>query len=82
MGGRLRQAVLTLLRLHGLCGERSNVPREARYFTERRIMLLRRIIQGKNDLKIENLGNFRLKLLGIYIPLRHLVQLICITKDL
>ncbi len=22
MGGRLRQAVLTLLRLHGLCGER------------------------------------------------------------
>lgn len=37
MGGRLRQAVLTLLRLHGLREERSNVPREARYFTEQRM---------------------------------------------
>ena len=34
--GRIRQAVLPA-RLHGLRGERSNVPREARYFTERGI---------------------------------------------
>ena len=56
-------------RLHGLRGERSNVPREARYFTE-----WGRYNLGKNEdemkkggmeFLIENLGNFGLKILGI-----------------
>jgi hypothetical protein len=41
-----------------------------------------RIFFVKSDVKIENLGNFLLKFLGIFVYLHSQIEIRCITKDL
>ena len=53
------------VRLHDVRGERSNVPRDSAVLYGAEDNVIKKDNTRKNDLKIENLGNLGLKILGI-----------------
>lgn len=52
------KVVLTLQRLHGLCGDWSNVPRDSASLYGAEDNVIKKDNTRKNGLIIENLGNF------------------------